>query len=429
MSKPILYLLTFLVYVFNTYIVFWYGGRLFEYRKGLKTTLCICVFANIMLWLLLIIFFNETVNLIAIVVLFWLIMWLAFKCDWKLAIFHSLILTALMWIAEYIAIFIISYIKEVEVTHFKNDLVIFIEEAFASKFLYLIIVSIVSMFAKKAHKKEGTKASIYLTILPITTFFITVVFRAQSQYFEANILSTVLCIVAEILMFIANAVVFSVHEKDITNQKRLHDMEMVDQRQTINLEYLDILEKKDEETRIFIHDIRNNLINISNLTTEENVKQYIQNIYDKTNEISIKAKTKNKLLDVILNKYALLCKDKGIKFTTLSLNENLSFISDYDLSAILDNLLGNAVESAEKEKNSYIELSLDVDNSFHKIILKNSCSTKPIEYKDALITTKGNKKNHGYGMRSVYKALKNYNGELEWKFENNEFKTTILIPI
>ena len=123
MSKPILYLLTFLVYVFNTYIVFWYGGRLFEYRKGLKTTLCICVFANIMLWLLLIIFFNETVNLIAIVVLFWLIMWLAFKCDWKLAIFHSLILTALMWIAEYIAIFIISYIKEVEVTHFKNDLV------------------------------------------------------------------------------------------------------------------------------------------------------------------------------------------------------------------------------------------------------------------------------------------------------------------
>ena len=37
---------------------------------------------------------------------------------------------------------------------------------------------------------------------------------------------------------------------------------MAEQKQIINLEYLDILEKKDEETQIFIHDIRNNLINI-----------------------------------------------------------------------------------------------------------------------------------------------------------------------
>ena len=101
---------------------------------------------------------------------------------------------------------------------------------------------------------------------------------------------------------------------------------MSEQKQTINLEYLDILERKDEETRIFVHDIKNNLINISNLTDEENVKKYIQEIYDKSNEISVKAKTKNRLLDVIINKYYLLCKDKNIKFNILSLNENLSLI-------------------------------------------------------------------------------------------------------
>ena len=261
------------------------------------------------------------------------------------------------------------------------------------------------------------------------TFFITVVFRYQNIYYKSNTETNLLFILSEVFMFFAIIVVFFVHERAIDNQKKLHDIEMLEQKQIINLEYLDILEKKDEETRILVHDIKNNLINISNLTTEENVKQYINNIYDKANDISIKAKTKNKLLDVIINKYSLLCKDKQIRFSILALSENLSFINDYDLSAILDNLLSNAIERAEKEAHPYIELTLECDNKFHKIILKNSCSTEPLTDNETLISTKENKKIHGYGMKSVYQALKNYNGELEWMFEQKEFKIVILIPI
>lgn len=429
MSKPIIYVLTFLIYLLNTYLVFWYGYRLFLYKKNFKKTIGICLIANIILWLLLNLFFNEVVNIIATLVLFGLVLLSGFKCDRKLAFFHSLLLVALMWIAEYTVLFVVSHILNLEVTHFKNDIIIFIEEAFASKFLYFILLTIISSFAKKRTKKEGTKISVYLTILPVMTFFITVVLRIQSQFFESTTLSTVMCVIAEFLMFIANIVVFSMHERDITNQKKLHDIEMVEQKQAINFEYLDILEKKDEETRIFIHDIRNNLINIGNLTTEENVKQYIKNIYDKTNEISVKATTKNKLLDVIINKYALLCKDKQIQFSTFTLNENLSFINDYDLSAILDNLLGNAIERAEKENNPHINLFLEADDKFHKIIIINSCSTQPLENKRTLVSTKENQNEHGYGMKSVAKTLKNYNGELEWIYKDNEFKTIIIIPV
>ncbi len=429
MSTPLIYALTFLIYLLNTYLVFWYGYRLFPYRKNLKTTISICLVANIILWLLLNIFFNEAVNILATLILFGLVLLFGFKCDRKLAFFHSLLLVALMWIAEYTVLFIVSHILSLEITHFKNDIVIFIEEAFAAKFLYFILLTIISSFAKKRTKKEGTTISIYLTILPITTFFITVVLRLQSQFFESTMLSTVMCVISEILMFIANIVVFTMHERDIANQKKLHDIEMVEQKQNINLEYLDILEKKDEETRIFIHDIRNNLINIGNLTAEENVKQYIKAIHDKTNEISVMATTKNKLLDVIINKYALICKDKKIQFSTSSLNENLSFIGDYDLSAILDNLLGNAVESAEKENNPYINLILEADNKFHKIVIINTCSSQPLEHKGALISTKENKSIHGYGMKSVIKALKKYNGEIDWIYNNNEFKIVIIIPV
>lgn len=429
METLLFYFITFLTYLFNGYIFFWYGHRLFECKKTIKISFLLCMLVNLFLWIALIVFSNELLNGITTLIALFIVFKIAFKCDWKLAIFNSLLLTAIMFIAEYVILFLVSGVFNLDFYHFENDLIVFAEEAFASKFLYFLLLSIISSFSTKNIKKEGLKSSIYLTLLPITTFFITIVLRVQTQYFESTMLTNILCVIAEVLMFIANVVVFTVHEQSIANQQKIHNMEMLEQKQTINLEYLDILERKDEETKIFIHDIKNNLINIGNLTEEENVKQYIQNIYDKSNEISIKARTKNRLLDVIINKYDLICKDKQIKFNTLSLNENLSFISDYDLSAILDNLLGNAVERAEKEENPYIDLSLERDNKFHKIIIRNSCSTKPIEDNDNLVTTKSNKNIHGYGMKSVLKALSNYNGELEWLYDNNEFKIIILIPM
>ena len=428
MDKTIYLLITLLMYVFSSYIVFWYGHRLFEFKKDAKTSFTICLATNILLWILLVSFSTFIINIPATIILFFIIFYFAFNCDLKLSIFNSLLLVAIMNISEYIVLFLVSSLLNLELNHYENNLITFAEEAFASKILYFGLLAIISSFSKKSNKKEGLNSSVFLTILPTTILFVTVVFRFQSIYFKATTLSNILFLFSEILMFATTIVVFTVHEKAIENQKKIHDMEMVEQKQAINLEYLDILERKDEETRIFVHDIRNNLINISNLTNEQNVKKYIQEIYDKSNEISVKAITKNRLLDVIINKYYLLCKDKNIKFNILSLNENLSFISDYDISAILDNLLRNAIESAEKENNPYISLSLESDNVFHKIIVKNSCSEKPVEDKNNLVTTKSNKNIHGYGMKSVLKALNNYNGELEWAHDNNEFKIIILIP-
>ena len=37
MSHAMFYLATYFVYVLNTFIVFWYGHRLFKYRKETKT--------------------------------------------------------------------------------------------------------------------------------------------------------------------------------------------------------------------------------------------------------------------------------------------------------------------------------------------------------------------------------------------------------
>lgn len=428
MNQILFNLATYFVYILNTFIVFWYGHRLFNFRKDSKISFLICLVINTILWFLMVSFRSFPVNLVSTVILFAFMLFAVFECDFKLAIFNSLLLTAIMDICEYIVMFIVSALFDIALNAADKDLIIFVEETFASKFIYFTFLAVLSSFSRKRNAKDSWISSILLTVLPATTFIISLILRFQHVKYVTDTKTDVLLIACEVLMFIAIVVVFFVHERTITYQQKIHEIEMTEQKQTINLEYLDILEKKDEETRIFIHDIKNNLINISNITDDARVKDYINTISNKTNEITIKGKTKNRLLDVIIYKYSLLCKSKNITFNVFATNENLSFINDYDLSAILDNLLSNAVEKAKTEKDAYIYIHLECNDKFHKILIKNSCTQKPKVMNNTLITTKANKNTHGYGIKSIIQSVRKYNGEMEWFHDKNEFKIIILIP-
>ena len=100
-------------------------------KQNFATSISICFGANVILWLLFSIFLNEVTNIVATLILYGLVLYFAFRCDKKLAVFHSLVLVTLMASAEYIIIFLVSYILHLEITHFKNDFVILVEEAFA----------------------------------------------------------------------------------------------------------------------------------------------------------------------------------------------------------------------------------------------------------------------------------------------------------
>lgn len=361
-----------------------------------------------------------------IVLTAFIIFYTVYKTDFKLSLFHSVLYVTLMFAAEYIVIFLFSNVLHLQVTHFKTNMALFLQEALIGKILLFLFLAFIVACSEKKNRNNGGKVSLLLTILPVSTFVITVVLRLQSD--TATIKANWFCVLAEVLLVLANFVTFAVHEKALSNQKKLSELQMLEQKQTINMEYLNLLERKDEETHILIHDIKNNLTNLNALSTEQNVKDYIASIYHEVTETSVKARTKNKLLDVILNKYALLCREKEIAFETELVNENLSFLEDFDLSAIMDNILSNAMESAVLTEKPFVYLTLEQDEFFHKIILQNSCLKAPSANGEKLLTNKKEKEIHGYGMKSVERAVEKYKGQLMWGYETGQFKISILIP-
>jgi sensor histidine kinase regulating citrate/malate metabolism len=48
---------------------------------------------------------------------------------------------------------------------------------------------------------------------------------------------------------------------------------------------------------------------------------------------------------------------------------------------------------------------------------------------DMPVTTKTDVKNHGYGVKSIKKAVEKYGGSVTWTLQNDEFEMKALIPI
>ena len=94
--------------------------------------------------------------------------------------------------------------------------------------------------------------------------------------------------------------------------------------------------------------------------------------------------------------------------------------------------MDNAVESAEKTVNPFIELNVfqKEKNNMTIITLIDYCRVNPIDKKGNLLPTKKqNPQFHGFGMRSIENIVKKNNGEMTFYFDDptKTFHTIIML--
>ena len=198
-----------------------------------------------------------------------------------------------------------------------------------------------------------------------------------------------------------------------------------EQKNEMDMQYLNLLEQKNQAMQILTHDYKNHLYALRNMGDSEQ-KEYIDRITQEMNMSRNTCHSGNHTLDIIINKYVTECELKGVRFDFEIKISNLSFVSDYDLVTILGNLLDNALEAAQQSEAKLISFKTNKINTYDSVMITNSCDTPPDKN---LITTKQNKKLHGVGLKSVTKTLKQYGGELEWEYNSDkrEFVATVIL--
>ena len=230
----------------------------------------------------------------------------------------------------------------------------------------------------------------------------------------------------------SNIIVFYLHETTIKINRKYTQILLDYQQEKNTIDYYDLLRKQNENSKILIHDITKHLKTIQQLSEnkDSNISKYISEIVDDFNIMNPIDYCNNPTVNLITHRYYEICKKNNINFTISIKNANIDFIKEHDITALLDNLLENAVESALMTNEKFIDFSISTRNSNFVIIkISNSCNKKPKYIDGTLVSSKSTSGMHGIGTRSIKRVVEKYNGNLEMKFDNDTKTFTSVIGI
>lgn len=376
----------------------------------------------------------PSVNLINFFICNLLLCFLCYDTKLKSSVFNSVILTSLMLITELVIMYISTLLFGIEVTtHRTDDLVLFTQIS-SIKLLYLFVTYIISkLTTKESRKTISHTRSTLLLILPIASILlltgmvkITGLYNTHSSVYYIFFIST-------ILLLYSNITVFWVHESLTKALQENMEYRLEKQKSTINAEHYEILQNQYESSSILVHDIKRHLLSIKDFATEkdcDSIIRYIDDLYEGYQITHLKKYSDHKLINAIVTRYAEVCRISGIDFFCDIRSVDLSFVPDDKLTSIFDNILENAVENSKDSVSKKIDLTVNEANkNFVVITAENTCSQKPIKRNGELISTKKQSGLHGFGIKSIKRIAKEYNGKVDFSFDDEQMIFSITVAL
>ena len=418
------------MYLFEFLLFWYYSDSLFDAKKDTSKRVSLMLLNTVFLGVIYQL--NITyINAILMFVTYVLLLLYLYNISLKTAVFHSLIFMVVMLASE-ILVMAISSVLYKGFNAFESSPSAYLVMIPTSKLIYFsLMIIILKLFAQKEKNEQYNKYFWLLFIMPLTSIMVLVCFRYIAYQMQLTKVMSILWIISCIGLLFANILVFIIYEYSLKNTKELYELKAIQDREEQDKRYFEIIEQSNKDMRIFSHDIKNHLTQIRNLENIEAVQSYINSIYPNIEKFSFTGISKNKMLDLIISKYVTLCEKKNIKFSVDVKTANLAYVSDSDLSTLMNNLLDNAVEAAERADERFIQVYIFSKGNMHDgLVIKNSCAISPKAENGELKTTKQNKKTHGVGTKSIWKTLKKYDAVYGWKYDENSkiFETDIVFP-
>lgn len=194
-------------------------------------------------------------------------------------------------------------------------------------------------------------------------------------------------------------------------------------------QYYSLVNEKQQEIRSIRHEMKNHLACIYGLYQSDKLpemEQYISQLIEASHSSTDLFDTGNDIVNAILNdtqnKYK---KDRITIRLEGGFPEQLKIVP-MDLCVIIANLISNAVEAilCMDRNNSdtyYIDLKITSFKDDLYIDVNNPC-TKTVEtLNGSLITSKKDKKLHGFGIKNVIQKVEKYQGTFNYRIEDNRF--------
>ncbi len=172
------------------------------------------------------------------------------------------------------------------------------------------------------------------------------------------------------------------------------------------------------------HDLKGFLDGYEGCLPGEQLKALKKKIEDYEGFVS----TGNQTLDIVIAEKKELCSKENIELTTLVNGAELSFMDDVDLYCLFGNALNNAIHATKKlpEKDRFITMTVTSGGGTSTIHIENSFNGDVV-MEEGLPKSQRDPRYHGYGMKSMERIVKKYDGTLVVKAEDGVFNLDIIM--
>lgn len=374
------------------------------------------------------ILFQNTVlvNTIVTLVVITLFFRLCFETSIKVALLYSLLLDGLNFAIESIIVFFFSSLLRIPTSEYQSNFMILFMETISCKAIFFMVCLILSNWTTDTAVRK-IPASLFVYPVCVTACLLVFSYIISSEILTRD--GQMLLAGTSGALLLSLIFLFSTFQHEIEKDGMLAIAQEENAHLKTEKEYFDILEKQNQNLMLYAHDVRKHLNAIRELSQDPNVNEYVTNLCGELTAYTQSCQSGNKLLDVMINRYVLDCELKEISFEYSVRECPLRCLEDLDLVAILGNLMDNAITAASESEKKWVSLTTSVRNTYNVIVIKNSCDIPPQAQGEQLLSTKENPRFHGYGLKSVAKTVKKYNGDQYWSYDpdNQIFTMTVIL--
>ncbi len=227
----------------------------------------------------------------------------------------------------------------------------------------------------------------------------------------------------------------------LAKQQRLEQQNMF---MEINRKYYEAMEQQHTEIRRLKHDLANHMQVLSALPKQER-DSYIKNLAEHTAAMHSLSYCGDSTVNAVLSVKKPLIEQHGIHMElSLDIPQELPF-DKTDICALYANALDNAVEACMKlePEKRFITVKSKARKGLFCLEISNPApenSGAPINqaiydgleydtYVNIIPTSKKDKTNHGFGLKSIRETVVRYHGNMELKTVNGVFDLFLYMPL
>ncbi len=346
-------------------------------------------------------------------------------------IFSGILLVAILAVVEIIAICILVLALDIEMPQVQGEPLLKLIGVMIKNIISYAMIKLIGNYRKSNLRETGRAYFTLLMVVPLICVIVSLLLLELVVPNGNDHMSMVL--IACLGLMYVNAVVFAIFEGLLRELDKAYTYKLIERQLELQLNHYNKLAENRAVLSETIHDFRNHLNCIYNLykyNNKEELGRYIESLVNVSDPEKV-IDTGNPVIDALLNdKFSIACK-LGIDFRKeLNLPSNLN-IAPADICAVLGNSLDNAIEACKRIKNSALRrevaLSMAYRDSYLVIVVVNTIDQIPLKEGKFFRSSKPSPELHGFGMHSIERTVRKYDGNMVVKCDQGLFKLEIVL--